>query len=133
MKRTCLLIIAAGMLIASLSGCQKDIYGCTDPYAYNYNRSANVNNGSCTYYGDVTFWFGSNMANATVSIAGQTGVISQYYPSGAPSCNAAGCANFSLPEGTYTYTATSSQFTWGVTQTLTATVVANGCRTYELQ
>jgi hypothetical protein len=127
------LILAAAALIISLSGCQKDIYGCTDPYAYNYNRGANISNGSCTYYGDVTFWFGSNMANATVTINGQSAVITQYYPNGAPSCNAVGCANFTLPVGTYAYTATSSQYTWGYTTPIYATVTANGCATYLLQ
>ena len=147
------------LTIATLSGCRRDIYGCTDPSAYNYNPNANVNNGTCvgiiygctdpnasnynpnantssgtcTYTGNVTFWFGSNMPNATVTINGQSATITQYYPSGAPSCNAVGCANFTLPVGTYSYKATSSLYTWGYSNTLYATVTANGCATYELQ
>ena len=30
--------------------CTYDVYGCTDPYANNYNPSATIDDGSCTYY-----------------------------------------------------------------------------------
>lgn len=133
MKRIFISLFAAALIITAMSGCRKDVYGCTDPYAYNYNSAANLSNGSCVYYGNVTFWFASNMANATVTINGQSATITQYYPSGAPTCNAVGCANFTLPAGTYTYTAVSSQYTWGITTPAYATVTANGCNTYQLQ
>jgi hypothetical protein len=133
MKKIACYLFGAVLMISAISGCKKDVYGCIDPSAYNYNPNANVGNGSCLYYGNVTFWFASNMANATVTIDGQTATITGYYQNGAPSCNATGCANFTLPAGTYTYTAVSSQYTWGTQSTLTATVVPNGCNTYQLQ
>jgi hypothetical protein len=133
MKKITLYILGTVLILSAVSGCRKDVYGCMDPTAYNYNSAANISNGTCVYYGNVTFWFASNMASATVTINGQTGTITQYYPGGAPSCNAAGCANFSLPVGTYYYTAQSSQYTWGVSTPVTATVTVNGCATYQLQ
>ena len=134
MKKTHLLLLASILMLTIMSGCKKDVYGCTDFAAYNYNSAANINNGTCVYYGNVTFWFASNMANATVTINNQTGTITGYYTGGAPQCGAVGCANFTLPVGTYTYTAQSSQYTWGMTGTpLTATITANDCATYLLQ
>ena len=133
MKKTLLLLFVAILMISAMSGCTKDIYGCTDSYASNYNPSANISTNTCQYYGNVTFYFASNMANATVTINGQSSTITQYYPNAAPNCNGVGCANFSLPAGTYAYTATSSQYTWGITKPAYAAVTANGCNTYQLQ
>lgn len=111
MKKIPLFLVAAILLLTVISGCKKDVA-----------------------YGNVTFWFASSaMTTATVTIYGQSNDITQYYPNAAPSCNAAGCANFYLPAGNYTYTAQSSQYTWGISAPLTATVPANGCMTYQLQ
>lgn len=115
-----------------MSSCRKDIYGCTDPYAANYNRRANVDNGTCYYlqYGDVMFWFPANYGTGTVQISDQTGTISGYVTGGVPTCGNGVSATFSLAEGQYNYTATASNgYSWhGV-----ATVVAGGCQTYELR
>ena len=54
--------------IVLLGSCQKDIEGCTDPLAVNYNASANTANGSCrytpvigdTYQGGILFYLDSN-------------------------------------------------------------------------
>ena len=54
--------------IVFLGSCQKDIEGCTDPLAVNYNASANTANGSCrytpiigdTYQGGILFYLDSN-------------------------------------------------------------------------
>ena len=112
MKKIHLLLFATILMLTVISGCKKDVA-----------------------YGNVTFWFGSsNMAPATVTIYGQSNDITQFYTGGTPACNSAGCANFYLPAGTYSYTAQSSQYTWGMSgTTLTATVPANGCATILLQ
>ncbi len=54
--------------IVLLGSCQKDIEGCTDPLAVNYNASANTANGSCrytpiigdSYQGGIVFYLDSN-------------------------------------------------------------------------
>lgn len=58
-------------------------------------------------YGQVTFWLGEDLLcdNITVDIQGFSSTISKYYSGGAPGCGASGCANFTLPSGTYSYTA----------------------------
>lgn len=65
--------------------------------------------------------------NISVTVNGSTQTISSYYSSGAPSCGASGCANFSLPPGSYNVTASCSSKNWSGT----VTVTANGC--YKLQ
>jgi hypothetical protein len=133
MKNIAFYILGFLLILASASSCKKDVYGCTDFAAYNYNKAATIDNGSCVYSGNVTFFFSSNMANATVIIHGDTGIITGYYSGAPPQCGAVGCANFTLPAGTYTYTAQSSQKTWGITTPDTAVVTENQCALYVLQ
>ncbi len=60
----------------------------------------------------------------TVNIGGKTGSITSYY-STSPSCGASGCAIFTLPIGSYSYSASS---TFGLsTWSGTVTVTKNGC------
>jgi hypothetical protein len=115
-------IIAAAVLVI-ISSCARHP-GCTDPNATNYNVNAQVDNGTCLY--DVTFYFDQNGPNATVNINNQTGNITANYQSGAPTCsvNATGCANFTLPVGTYGYTASSTLSSWSGT----VVVDGSGCQ-----
>jgi hypothetical protein len=152
--------IFAFYLVCTLSSCTKTVYGCTDPTAYNYNASANQNNGSCVakvygcmdqsatnynpyaneddgscqYNGQVVFWTNTNYGYINVTCYGYTGTITQYYYSGVPDCSSSGCAIFTLPVGSYTfYAATQSgTYTWNASGTSYVTVTANGCQTYEL-
>jgi len=101
------LLIATGLL--SIESCQR-IQGCTDVTAANYNANATYDNGTCKYW--ASFYFDENAPNATVSINGQSSIISSYFTGGAPACGASGCANFALLPGTYNYTATSSTASW---------------------
>lgn len=82
--------------------------------------------------GQIMFWTRSdqNCGSISVSIANKSGTISSYYSSGSPSCGASGCATFTLPAGSYTYTASCSNTTWGPT---TVTVTKGGCFKMELQ
>lgn len=63
----------------------------------------------------------------SVSINGTTKTITSYYSSGAPSCGATGCANFTLNPGTYNVTASCSSKSWNGT----VIVTSGGC--YKLQ
>lgn len=75
--------------------------------------------------GQVMFWvkndFGCGMI--TVNIAGESGLISGYYSSGAPGCGGGSAANFTLPAGNYNYNASCDGLTWNGS----VTVTANGC------
>lgn len=102
-KITFTLLLIASLGVISLSSCRKKIYGCADPLAYNFNPSATKDNGSCKYEGDLMFYYNTQLTVGTITINGQTGSITSYYPGVAPNCGAAGCANFKLPEGKYNY------------------------------
>lgn len=122
-------MLALSLTLPFFNGCKKDkkkdgflgtsvggttiVKGCTDPSAVNYNSSANTNDGSCQYNGKATFWYNSVGTTATVYMGGQSGQITVYYTSGTPTCGSAtGCANFTLPTGTYNYSASSTFSTW---------------------
>lgn len=82
------------------------------------------NNGSQT--GKVMFWTKTDHSCGpiTVSIAGQTAIVSNYFTSGSPSgCGITGCANFSLPIGNYSFTATCGTYNWNGTVPITS----DGC------
>ena len=123
---TLITILGFGLGLAS---CEKDepiptpVYGCTDPASTNYNPSATDDNGTCEYEGNVVFWYNSSGSNATVYVGGKTGYITQYYPSYDPSCGSSGCANFTLPVGTYSFSASSTWNNWNGN----VTVTKNGC------
>ena len=118
----CLAIITVGLFV--INGCKK-VKGCTDVAASNFNSSAQVNDGSCKYPVDtadnqITFYFDQSGAEAVVTIDTHTRVTSVPYPVSPPACGiyAAGCANFALAVGTYTYSAVSSTSSWSGTVTI---------------
>jgi hypothetical protein len=41
-----------GIVLVAVPSCKKDVEGCTDPDAENYNAEANIDNGGCTYARD---------------------------------------------------------------------------------
>lgn len=70
-----------------------------------------VNNSSS--YANAIFWTQTDLGcgNISVYIHGTSGTISGHYSS-TPSCGSYGCANFYLPVGTYTFTATCITYNW---------------------
>jgi hypothetical protein len=72
--------------------------------------------------GNIMFWVQSDLGCGAISVTltGQgSGSISSFYGS-APSCGASGCANFSVPAGSYSFTASCSERTWDGTVTVSA-------------
>lgn len=51
------------VLAFTLTSCEKDISGCTDPDSTNYNSEANVNDNSCAYEGSMGFWYSEDCAD----------------------------------------------------------------------
>ena len=130
---TNLLIVVMVVSMAGLMGCKKDVSGCTDPAGINYNPDANVENGTCQYIGEVTFWQSGSPSYGitTVYVNGVSSSITSDYSSGTPDCGTSGCANFTLEPGTYNYTAEESGLL-GATWSGTVTVTSNGCLTVKL-
>ena len=109
MKHLILITIA---LATIFTGCKKDIYGCTDSQAKNYDINANVNNNTCVYTGTVVFWQNTDQGKLTVTIDNQTKYTTVYYPKGLPECSNNSCATFELTPGIYSYTVTNFQYQW---------------------
>jgi len=86
-------------------------------------------NGGGSGNGNVMFWTQSDFGCGfiTVNISGSSGTISGYYSGGSPSCGASSAANFSLPAGSYSFTASCDELTWDGT----VTVTSGGC--YKMQ
>ena len=80
--------------------------------------------------GQATFWTKSDLGCGIikVTINGQIQQISSYYTGGVTSCASSGCANFTLPPGTYNYTASCQNLTW----TNTIVITSNGCNKVQL-
>lgn len=76
------------------------------------------NNNNTTGNGNIAFWTSSDLkcGPITVSIAGKTGVINKYYYDSTPPCGASGAANFELPAGDYTFTASCTSYHWPASQ-----------------
>jgi hypothetical protein len=135
MKKTFFYLFLTAAVISTIAGCHKDIYGCTDPSASNYAPNANVDNGSCKYYGNLMFWTNVNEGNVVITINGSSQTITGYVTGGTPNCGNNVSANFSLPQGSYTYTAVgpaSPAYPSGYSISGTATVVGNQCNSYQL-
>ncbi|MEI6879913.1 MAG: hypothetical protein WCK82_01040 [Bacteroidota bacterium] len=93
-----LTIMGVALLTAFVSGCGKS--GCTDANAVNFESGAKKDDGSCTYKGNVVFWYGKTTA-ASLAAIGSTaltyyvdsklvgsGAASVYW-TGAPECSQA--------------------------------------------
>lgn len=111
--------------------------------SYSWNGTITVTSGGCFKEqltgsgggtagnnGNLTVWTQTDhgCGNISVNVNGQTGYVTSYYTSGVPSCGSTGCANFSLPAGTYSISASCQTLTWSGT----ATVTSGGCCTLKL-
>lgn len=101
-----------------------------------WTGTVSVTRGNCTLQqltfatGNVTFWVDSNATNTVVTIDSASANITVAYPNGINNtCGTAGCANFTLHPGTYSYTAVTSSNT-GYTGSVTVT--ANNCTVLKL-
>lgn len=71
MKRMKSLSITLGLIsIVSLIGCKK--HGCNDPAAENYDKTVEVNDGSCMYESNLIFWYNSSISGALQANDSQT-------------------------------------------------------------
>lgn len=81
--------------------------------------------------GQVSFWQSGTPSYGITEIIINS--VSRYitsdYPDGIPDCNQEGCANFTLPSGTYDYYASDGTYQWNGS----VTIVANGCIKFQLQ
>jgi len=59
-------ILIASAISSALVGCSVD--GCTDANATNFDPSADNFDGSCTYEGQVVFWYGEATSQALIDI-----------------------------------------------------------------
>ncbi|TDQ80150.1 hypothetical protein [Sphingobacterium yanglingense] len=73
--------------------------------------------------GAISFWTKTDLGcgNITVSIGGQSKLISQYFGT-MPNCGADGTATFILPAGNYTFSGSCVNITWNSTVTISAGV-----------
>jgi len=127
MKKYFSLAAITVVFLVGISSCAKT-KGCTDLTATNYNAAAEQDDGTCAYAGNVVFHYATSGTNATVVIDGQTGTVTTAFNS-TPDCGTSGCANFTLPTGTYNYTASSTFTNWSGS----VTVTKNGCTAQVLQ
>ena len=81
--------------------------------------------------GTVSFWQSGTPAygNTTVLINGSSAVITTNYPTSVTNCTSNGCANFTLPTGTYSFTATDNAYNWSGN----VTILADQCFKMKLQ
>lgn len=64
-KKLLLLFSAVVMLTAFTTSCSKEC-GCTDKDATNYSESAEEDDGTCTYEGNVVFYYEQSTAQALI-------------------------------------------------------------------
>lgn len=71
MKRLNLFLTATLMVaMVALVGCAKE-EGCTDPDATNFSSEAEENDGSCTFSGNVVFWYDQEASTGLVNDGAQ--------------------------------------------------------------
>ena len=125
---TALIILA----VLVVNGCKKKT-GCTDSSATNFDGSAQKDDGSCTYKGNVVFWndVASSLGIVTVVMADNTSGNITVDETSAPSCNASGCFTYTNKPGTYSFAAAElspGTHTWSGSVTITS----KGCSSYRL-
>jgi len=81
---------------------------CSCPTGYSGSRCETKLPGQVSFFTTIDY----DAGDISVTINGETKLITSVYPKGIKGCEVSGCANFSLPAGTYRYQATHSRKTW---------------------
>lgn len=116
-------------------------YNCTGSTCYYTSSNATYSSQSiCNSYcnsssgvGEISFYTMSDLGcgTITVNVSGYASKsVSSFYSSGITNCNNTGCANYNLPPGSYSYTASCNGYSWGP---LSFTITDGGCLKYRLQ
>jgi hypothetical protein len=90
-----LTVLALTGAVVALSGCKQE--GCTNPDAVNYSSDADTDDGSCTYEGEVVFWYGAAASQMVIDYYGKSlefyvdgqlvgSTAAAVYWNGAPDC-----------------------------------------------
>jgi hypothetical protein len=147
MKKTILIFGLAIIILPLITGCEKKILGCTDPNSINFNSSANVNDGSCQYEGSIVFWY--DPITADTLIAHKVTSLT-YYVNGVvvgssipsiswvtpPDCGQNASVTVTEPftgVTNLTYSFSVNDQNGIVWWNNTATFIANGCSSYQLE
>ena len=79
--KTLKITIVCATFATVIFSCKKKVNGCTDPTSDNYNIEANLDNGSCSYHGNLVAWYDSltrdsllanNVASVTLKVDNET-------------------------------------------------------------
>jgi hypothetical protein len=95
MTKPLLILGVASLLLASLSGCQTE--GCTNPNALNYDSTADIDDGDCSYEGELVFWYNASTSAEVLDFYGESLIFyvngqligstsSSVFWTGAPDC-----------------------------------------------
>ena len=135
------------LLMTTTTSCKK-VEGCTDSQAKNYNSYAETDDGSCTYQGEVVFWYTEAVSDELINIDLVTSLAyyvggelvgsssSSIYYTTNPNCGDNGTITVTRDLGTSKtkqYAFKVEDPTDGDISGRTITFEANTCITYQLQ
>lgn len=144
--KTVKIILGMSLALMFLSSCDKDVNGCTDSDAVNYNAEANVLDNSCEYQANLMIWWDKAFSDAAyydfgsrpsfeVSVDGAYAgsLATAVYYTSAPECGSGGGVEANIDLGfvkqndvTVTYSYQGTAF-----YTRTLSVTANTCNTWK--